>query len=246
MSKMVNAAAAGRLPAAVLAATLAAGLMALAPFAAAGQTPPAITVTGEGRVDAMPDMAVLRLGVEARADSPGEALAQVSEATRAVLERVAAAGVEPRDVQTSELALGPVWDYDQTRQQQRLVGYQAANIVSVRARDLDGLGGLLDAVVAAGATRFDGLQFGLSQTEALMDEARRRAVTDALRKAALYAEAAGVPLGPVTRIAEEAVSIPRPPMLRSADMAMSEAVPIAQGEIEIATRVTVHFGPAPE
>lgn len=213
-------------------------------MAAVAETAPTIVVVGEGRVEAVPDMATLRLGVQERADSPGAALERVSEATRAVLDRIEAAGVPSRDVQTSELSLGAVWEYDQDRQGQRLAGYEASNVVTVRARDLDGLGPLLDGVVAAGATRFDGLQFGLSESVALQDEARRRAVADALRKAALYAEAAGVPLGPVTRIGEESTGLPRPPTLRSADMAMSEAVPIAQGEIEVVARVTLEFGPA--
>ncbi len=227
------------------AVTLAGLVMAVAPAGTArAETGPQIVVGGEGRVEAVPDMATLRLGVQQRADSPGAALELTSEATRAVLDRIEAAGVAARDVQTSELSLGPVWEYDQGRQSQRLAGFEASNMVTVRARDLDGLGALLDSVVTAGATRFDGLQFGLSEAVALQDEARRRAVADALRKAALYAEAAGVPLGPVTRISETAVSVPRPATLRSADMAMSEAVPVAQGEIEITARVTVEFGPA--
>lgn len=215
---------------------------------AMGQTaeemqPPAIRVSGEGRVEAVPDMATLRVGVGARAETPGAAMAEVGAAAQAMLARMAEAGVAPRDLQTSELQLGPVWQHDRDGRAPVLLGYDASTQVTVRVRDLGQLGGLLDAAVAEGADRFDGLSFGLSETQALADEARRRAVADALRKAELYAEAAGVPLGPVTRITEETVGQPRPVMLRDAPMAMEAAMPVAEGELAITARVTVHFGP---
>lgn len=213
---------------------------------AAGETPPppAIIVSGEGRIEAAPDMASLRVGVVAQEDSPGAALAAASDATRAMLERMTAAGIATRDLQTSDLTLNPVWRYDRERDEQRLVGFEASNLVTVRVRDLALLGRVLDEAVTVGANRFDGLQFGLSEAQALTDEARRRAVTDALRKARLYAEAAGVSLGPVLRIVEEGASAPMPPNLRGPAMAMDAAVPVAEGELEIAARVTLHFGAA--
>ena len=208
-----------------------------------GMQPPAIRVSGEGRVEAVPDMATLRVGVGARAETPGAAMAEVGAAAQAMLARMAEAGIAPRDLQTSELQLGPVWQHGRDGRAPVLLGYDASTQVTVRVRDLGQLGELLDAAVAEGADRFDGLSFGLSETQALADEARRRAVADALRKAELYAEAAGVPLGPVTRITEETVGQPRPVMLRDAPMAMEAAMPVAEGELEITARVTVHFGP---
>lgn len=204
---------------------------------------PAIIVTGEGRVEAAPDMATLHIGVRARAETPGAALEEMSDRAGAVLARMEAAGIAARDLQTSELRLAPVWQRDRDEPEPRLIGHEATTRVTVRLRDLAGLGAVLDAAVADGADSFDGLEFGIAEPRALADEARRRAVADALRKAELYAEAAGVPLGPVSRITEAATGTPRPMMLRDAPMAMEAAVPIAEGELEITARVTLHFGP---
>lgn len=203
---------------------------------------PVVTVAAEGRVEAVPDMATVRLEVTRRAGEPGAALEEMSAAAAAVLEQLQEAGIAARDVQTSGLSLQPVWVYDDERREQRLTGYEAGSTVTVRVRDLAVLGGVLDAAVAAGADGLGGLSFGLSQEAALRDEARRRALTEALRRAALYAEAAGVPLGPVTRIDEEGASPPRPPAGRMGDMVMAEGVPVAAGELEIVARVTVVFG----
>jgi hypothetical protein len=204
---------------------------------------PTITVSAEGRVEVAPDMASLRVGVVERAASPAEALERASAATRAMLERMAAAGIAPRDLQTSDLALDAVWRHDRERDEMQIAGYEARNVVTVRVRDLARLGQVLDEAVTVGANRFDGLRFGLSDPGAATDEARRRAVAEALRRAALHADAAGVPLGPVLRIVEEGSSAPRPQTMRGADMAEASPVPVAEGELEITARVTVHFGP---
>ena len=215
-----------------------------APGAEAEAVVPVLTVSGEGRVEAAPDMAVVRLGVTRRADSPSAALEDMSAGTRAVLSRLREAGIAERDLQTAELTLGPVWHHDRDRGDREITGYEAANMVTVRVRDLDRLGAVLDAAVAVGAERFDGLQFALADPEAARDEARRRAVADALRKAELYAGAADTPLGPVLRIDEGGAPPPRPQTMRMAEMAM-EGVPVAPGELEVSARVTVTFGPAP-
>lgn len=227
-----------------MAVACALALVAASPVAAEPVVP-RIVVSGEGRTEAVPDMASLQIGVASRAETPGEALQAASEATREVLERMAALGIAPRDLQTTELALEEVWHHDRSGEPPQLVGYEARNRVLVRLRDLSDLGGVVDAAVTGGATRFDGLQFGLSQPQAAAaaDEARRRAVADALAKAQLYAEAAGVTLGPVRSLVEDGASGPRPPMMRSADMALEAAVPVAAGELEVTARVRLEFGP---
>jgi uncharacterized protein YggE len=205
---------------------------------------PAITVTGEGRAEAAPDMALLRLGAQERADSPAEAMERASTAVQGILARMAEAGVEPRDLQTSELMLNPVWSHDRETGEARPDGFEARIEIAVRVRDLSALGGVLDAAVEVGANRFGGLQFALSDPAELQEAARRAAVADALARARLYAEAAGVPLGPITRIAETGgAQPPAPPMLRAADMAAEAGVPVAEGTLEVVTQVTVHFGP---
>ena len=201
-----------------------------------------ITVTAEGEASLAPDMATLRLGVRERADTAEAALEAAAQATAGLLAALEAAGIDGRDVRTSELSLQPLWRSDEPRGEETLRGFEAASMVTARLRELDGLGALLSAAVGAGATRFEGLSFGLSNPDEAVDLARRRAVGDALRKGALYAEAAGVTLGPVRSIAEESAHFPGPTALRGASLDMAEGMPIATGEITVSARVTVVFG----
>jgi uncharacterized protein YggE len=195
-----------------------------------------ITVTGQGIVHTVPDMATLSLGVEHQHGDAGTAMAQSSAAMAAMLERLAAYGIAARDVQTGQVNLSPVYSH-RSNDQPRIEGFRAVQSVTVRVRDLDSLGQVMGAVLQDGANRFSGLRFGVQQPGPLQDQARKAAVAEALRKAALYADAAGVTLGDVQSIAETARQS-NPPMMRmAADMA--EAVPIAEGELSLTQEVTL-------
>ena len=218
------------------------GLVLAALAAGAQASPPRITVTGEGQATSAPDMATLRLGVRERADTADGALAAASQATAALMAALEAAGLEARDIQTSELSLQPLWRSDAGRDEATLRGFEAGNAVTVRIRDLDALGPLLSAAVDAGANRFERLNFGLSDPSGPTDLAHSRAVEEALRKAALLAEAAGIALPPLRSIAEEAPHGGQPMAMRMADSEMGSGVPVAAGEISISARVTAVFG----
>ena len=200
-----------------------------------------ITVTGKGRVAAAPDMATLRLGAAAEAKEAAEALRLTSEITQRILDRLGEAGIEARDIQTSGLSLSPLrQNYREgSEQQPGIAGYAAANGVTVRVRDLDRLGAVLDAVVSDGANTLNGLSFGLQEPRPLMDEARRLAVADARTKAELYAGAAGVTLGKLLSLDERGGGSPGPYM---AEMSMARSdVPVAAGEMDVTAEVQIVF-----
>jgi uncharacterized protein YggE len=156
-----------------------------------------------------------------------------------VLAAVAAAGVAERDVQTSALSVSPRWEPPRPNETApRVSGFVATNIVTVRVRDLDAVGGVLDAVLGEGANTLNGLSFGVADDTALRDAARQAAVADAARKARVLAEAAGVTLGPVTEIVEGGGFGGPFPSARM-DMAMAEAVPVAPGELSLQATVTM-------
>jgi len=216
--------------------------------ALADAEPATISVTGEGKVELAPDMAMLNVGVTTEADTATAALAANSEQIAAVLARLKAAGIAERDLQTSGLALNPRYDYNSGGSAPKLDGYSASNMVTVRLRDLTILGQTLDAVVSDGANTLGGLSFGLQMPDAATDEARRRAVADAARKANLYAEAAGVKLGPVVSITEQGGNFPSPVPMALADAGFAKearSVPIASGELTVAATVSVVYALAP-
>jgi len=209
--------------------------------ALAQQAPQGITVNGQGVVSIAPDTATIRLGVSERAASAAEAMAQTSEKVRGILDQLDSLKIAGLDRQTSGLYLRPVYDNgsrsDTTPVQ--VSGYEAGNTVSVTVRDLSKLGQLLDAVVAEGANDFNGLQFGLQDNEAALEQARKDAVLDAMARAQQLADAAGVKLGKVISMSETSQGF-RPMEMRSAQM-KSMDMPIETGEVDVSAQVSLQF-----
>jgi len=198
-----------------------------------------IVVSATGSADATPDMATVTVGVSREASTAAEAMQAMAEAAQAVLVEVTNSGIAERDVQTTSVNLNPVWEPTNTRPPQ-IRGYAASTRVSIRVRDLERLGALLDTVVGSGANELNGLNFGIADTAPLERAARADAVARAVEKAETLASAAGVALGPIQTISEGgAVSAPAP-MMRGA-MMEAAAVPIASGELTIRVTVTATF-----
>jgi uncharacterized protein YggE len=204
--------------------------------AMAEATQPMITVTGTGTVPAAPDLATLMIGVTTQGATAAEALAANSTSVEAVIARLTASGIEPRDMQTSNLSINPNWTSNDSGSS-IVSGYVATNMLTVRVRKLDGLGAVLDASVADGANTLNGLTFGLAAPEPALNEARKAAVADARAKAELLVAAAGLKLGRIVTISENGGWTDPAPMFRES----AASVPVAGGELGMTANVTVQY-----
>ncbi|WP_135449924.1 SIMPL domain-containing protein [Tabrizicola caldifontis] len=208
------------------------------PGAAEEAKAPRIVVTATGTVEVAPDMATLTIGVTTQGDTAAAALAANSASVEAVMARLAATGVEARDMQTSNLSLYPNWSGTEGMAP-TIANYVASNQVTIRIRKLDALGAILDAAVADGANTLNGLAFGLADPDPLLDEARKKAVAAARARAELLAAAAGVTLGPIVQISEGGSWSEPAPMYR-AEVAAAP-VPVAGGEVGLSATVTIQY-----
>jgi len=208
-----------------------------------------ISVSGSGTASSQPDRVVLRLGVEATAETASEALSQNSRRMQAVIDALKDAGIPAASIQTQTVQLRPQYESPEREptkaeeretaaRQRELVGYVASNIVEARSDDLDAVGELLDTAVQAGANRVEGIRFEVSDSTELLSQAREAAWEDAEQKAMELADLAGVTLGDVLSI-NESTSVPRPVGLGEA-MEREAAVPIEPGreEIQVSLQVT--------
>ena len=192
----------------------------------------------------VPDLAVVSLAVTVRDKQAGPARDEANRRASAILAHVRDLGVPETDVQAPSLVVHPVYDYG--RGAPKLTGYEASRPITVRVRQVDVLGPLLDGLVDDGATQVHGTAMELAEPEAARREALALAMGVARARAEALATAAGVALGEPLRIEEtegSAGPIPRGAMLR---MAAQEAVPteVAAGEIEITASVRAWFAVA--
>lgn len=205
-----------------------------------------IWVNGRGEVSVVPDIATLRLGIEAQGASVAVAQSQAAEAMDAVMTALAGNGIAEKDIQTRYFNIYRVTRWDQEKQQEIVIGYRVSNMVTAKIRDIDTVGTVIDNVAVAGGdlTRIDGVSFSVDDPSAYHEEARQKAMADARAKAEQLAELAGLDLGKPTFISESSF-IPSPvyPGRVYAEAAMAPAMetPISPGELEISLTVQVVY-----
>ena len=178
-----------------------------------------VTVAGAGGASAVPDTALLELGVETRGSTPAEALDACARALDQVRAALDAEGVEPARRTTSGLQLHEDWESRQPGHGP--VAYQAAARLTVRLAQPERAGQVAAAAVAAGGhdARVHGLGLVAGDPAGVAAAAREAAWRDALARAGQYAELAGMALGPVLEIREA------PPDARPMRLLAAEAGP---------------------
>lgn len=204
-----------------------------------------ITITGQGTLNAEPDIAVVSAGAVTEARTAREALDANTKVMADTFAALRAMGVEDRDMQTSRLTVEPRYTYFESsngeRRPPRIDGYTVSNQLTVRVRELAKIGEVLDALITAGVNQLGGLSFAVDEPEALYAQARQAAVADAMEQARMLTEAAGVSLGRVISISQNSARQmpPQPQFARMAAMEAADAVPVATGEQELSTSVTI-------
>ena len=215
------------------------------PALALAQNEGRIRIIGRASIEVAPDFVTVRVGVSNKAPSPTAALDQNSAIARKIIDFATKFGVDERDIQTDAVNLAPTFKTVRepggaTRQEPD--GYAASNAVRVKLSDLSRLGTFMRQVLDQGATNIGGVQFGLSNPDKAVDEARLKAVEDAVRQARQLAGAAGIKLGKILEI----VHPPRAEYQAGsgvADLALRRApraaVPIEAGTLEVGTAVEI-------
>lgn len=218
--------------------------------------PTSITVTGEGEVFATPNVASFSFTVNARETEATAAQNKASETMAAVLAYLEEAGVEEKDVKTDYYNLSPRYEYPQTvctvygcppAQEGRLIGYEVSQSVTVKVRDTEKAGEIISQVGSKGAQNVSSISFTIDDEDALMDEARQKAIENAKKKAEMLADSLGARIVRMNGYWEES---PSPYYYGKGggvamDMAVSAVAPRAAelplGESTITSRVNISY-----
>ena len=199
--------------------------------------PHTLTMTGHGEVKATPDTATVNAGVTTNAPTAAAALAANSARMNQLFDALRKLGVPDHNIQTSGFSVSPQYTNGDNNAPRRLTGYQVNNEVGVRLEDVTRVGAALDTLAGAGANQMNGINFDIANPTPALEKARIQAVADARARAQTYAQAAGVPLGPIVSISEGGGEAAPRPMFRV--MAMAAPTPVAPGEQSVTADVTV-------
>jgi len=202
-----------------------------------------ITVSGTGTVRVQPDIVTISLGVMTRNQNIAQAVAENNRVAQSVLEAAQTIGVAKEDAQTSSFYVYSQSKVDDFGNPTGTQIYVVDDTVTVVLRDPSQLGELLQEVVAAGANNIYGVNFNVDDPTQAQDQAREKAVADALSRAETIATTAGIVLGEVTQISTGYYMPWAGPVYSYTDAAIGGggAVPIAPGTFEVQATVTITY-----
>ncbi len=144
------------------------------------------TITGEGRIEAEPDLARFEATVTETGDSMTLVRDRLAQRAESLRETLLDAGIPEDRMTTGTFQIRERVERDHPEQdedQQRY--FEGEHSISVEVLDLDRVGELVDTAIDGGADEIDRIQFGLTEDtrEALREEALGAAIKDAAAEA---------------------------------------------------------------
>lgn len=196
-----------------------------------------MTLLGNGKVTAIPDVAVLRLGVQTETDNLTYAQSENARISQAVLEVLNDMGVT--DIKTFQYNIDKIFDFVEGQRIDR--GYRVRNIFEIRTENMNQIGTIIDSAVNSGANVVDFINFEVSDATSYYLQALNLAVMDAYQKAKSIAQSMRLTLDPVPLNITENTQGPIP-LSRSFTAGESAfTTPIEPGNLVIEASVTVEF-----
>lgn len=204
-----------------------------------------VSFAGEGKVLALPDVAVANLSILTEAVSSKTAQDENSRKSKAVTEFLKTQGIEERDIRTTGYNIYPQYKYPQNDRPE-IASYQVNQMLEVRVRNLDMVSKILDGVVTAGVNQVNGLTFVIDDPEALKAQARAKAIEDAKEKASALRGQVGINLGRIVNFSENIGGVVGPYPIYARDMAAGYGgggggPSVPTGENEIIVNVTLTY-----
>lgn len=221
-------------------------LVAAAANATADDAPDARTVStsGQARILTVPDMATIRMGVQARRPSVAEARDEVSAVVERFLQLAREMGIPENRLATASSQVNPDYQWNPQSRERKLLGYVVTRHITVDLRDLDKLGALMERALAVGVNEVSPPSFSSSRRDEIEREALAAAADDAKLRAAVLAESLDAGLGPVRNIQShgrvEPMPTPRFEMM-AADAGSGGEQTYRPGEIVITASVSATF-----
>ncbi len=170
-----------------------------------------MSVSAQGKVKAVPDMATVTLGVVSQGTTAGDVQSQNSQKINKIVDFVKQQGINKDDISTSQFNVYPRYDYAKGTE---ITGYEARQTITIKVKGVDKstdtLGKILAGAANNGANEVNGVNLGFEDADNLRQEARQQAIEKAKQKAEELAKTAGIRLGKVVSVSESSTGVGMP------------------------------------
>lgn len=192
-----------------------------------------MTLSGQGQVTAVPDTAVIRLGVQTSGDNLAQIQAENARMVQSIIQALQRMGVN--NIKTFQYSIDKVYDYDNGRQIDR--GFSVRNILEIRTNNLDMAGSIIDTAVNSGANVVELISFDVTNREYYYQQALNAAIRDAIQKSKSIAMSLNAASDPVPVNIVENSLMPIQPFRYE----FAATTPIIPGSMLVEANVTVDF-----
>ena len=202
-----------------------------------------LSVSGTGRVNAVPDVADISLGVFETAKEAAAASQKAAASMDSMVQALLGLGIDEKDIQTTSISLNARYDWN--KEPAEIIGWEARNMVNVTVRDIQSVGDVVDTAVKSGANQVNGISFRVEDPTEAQSLARTGAVKDAEAKAQQLAADAGVEIIGIVSISESGGQQPQPNYMARQEMTFASdagaSTPVLPGEVELSVNVHIVY-----
>lgn len=191
-------------------------------------------LTGQGQVTAVPNIALVHLGVQTTGENLTSIQNENARITQSIIQALQRMGVS--DIKTFQYTIDKLYDYENGRQIDR--GFSVRNVLEIRTSKIDMAGNIIDAAVNSGANVVELISFDVSNREYYYQQALNMAVMNAMQKSKSIAMNLGIQSDPIpVKIVENSI-LPIQPYFRQE---LASTTPIMPGTLKIEASVTIDF-----
>lgn len=203
-----------------------------------------VSFSGEGKVLAKPDVAVVDFSIVTEAATSKAAQDANSAKSQKVVDFLKKQKIGDKDIKTTAYNIYPQYEYPRYGGVPTIKGYQVNQTLEIKIRDLEKVSIVLDGVVSAGANQVGNLTFKIDDPEKLKAEARAKAIDDAKKKAKELRDQLRISLGKIVNFSENTGGYPVPIMYEAMGKGMGGggvAPSVPSGESEITVDVVLTY-----
>lgn len=196
-----------------------------------------MTLAGQGQVTSIPNVAIIRLGVQSIGDNLTETQSENAQISKAILEALKQINVS--DIKTYQYNIEKNYLYENATTIDN--GYSVRNILEIKLNNTDQVGMVIDTAVNSGANVVEFISFDVFNSDYYYKQALNLAVMNAIQKAKSISMFLGIPMDPApTHIVENSSTVSPFPQMYSAREG-DYTTPIEAGQYQINASVTVDF-----
>ncbi len=164
------------------------------------QTPNVVTISAEGKVTAVPNVATVQIGTTTTKPTVADAQSENTKKMNDLIAAVKKEGIADKDIKTSDYSIYPQYDWNGNKN--ILSGYNVNQTLTLKIRDTKKINAILKLAGEKGANSISNLNFEIDDQDALKEQAREKAIVNAKEKAEKLAKSLGVKLDKIISFSE--------------------------------------------